>query len=73
MVDGLSLDQLARTEAVHRATAARRLQKVRAQVVSSVRRLLTARLKLSPSELESLVRLARSQLDLSLPPIKADR
>lgn len=63
--DGLSLEQLATAYRVHAATISRRLDKARAAILSRCRRLLGARLGVSRAELESILRMIRSQLELS--------
>jgi RNA polymerase sigma-70 factor (ECF subfamily) len=64
--EGLTLDELAVSLGVHRATVARRLAAARHAIHRETRRLLGAELGLTPAELDSLTRLMRSQLDLSL-------
>ena len=66
-LDGLSIDQLAALHGVHRATAARQVHSARDAVLAGTRRELVRRLRLSPRELASMMRLIHSQLDLSLP------
>ena len=66
LVEGLSVDELAPVFGVHRATAARLLQRARDAVSEGTKRRLTERLSLETSELESILRLVRSQLDLSI-------
>lgn len=65
-VDGLTLDELARVFDVHRATVARHLARARADVRKATLRALRAELRLDGAEADSLVRLVRSQLELSL-------
>ncbi|HEU4533519.1 MAG TPA: hypothetical protein VFS00_05350 [Polyangiaceae bacterium] len=65
-LDGLTIDQLGTLYRVHRATAARWVVDVRARVLQAVQRRLMARLRLDEAELESVMRLARSQLDVSV-------
>jgi RNA polymerase sigma-70 factor (ECF subfamily) len=65
-VDGVTLNALASIYHVHRATIARWLVAVRAQVVAGVQRRLGGDLSMSSAELRSVVRLVRSQLQLSL-------
>jgi RNA polymerase sigma-70 factor (ECF subfamily) len=65
-VDGYTLDQLATVHRVHRATIARWLAATRGQIVDGVRTQLTTELALSPSEIDSLVALVESQLEISL-------
>jgi RNA polymerase sigma-70 factor (ECF subfamily) len=64
--DGLSLDAVARLYRVHRATAARWLADVRQAVLVRVRDTLRAGGALSDSELDSIVRMARSGFDLGI-------
>jgi RNA polymerase sigma-70 factor, ECF subfamily len=65
-LDGLTIDQLGALYRVHRATAARWVADVRARLLKAVQRQLMARLRLDEAELESVMRLARSQLDVSV-------
>ncbi len=64
--DGLTLDALAVELGVHRATVARRLAAARAALRLEARRRLQIALGVRESELESLARVMRSRLDLSL-------
>jgi RNA polymerase sigma-70 factor (ECF subfamily) len=66
-LDGLSIDELAKLHAIHRATAARRVNAARAAVIDGTRAALVARLRIDPAELGSILRLIHSQLDISLP------
>ena len=65
-VDGLSIDEIGAVYAVHRATAARWIQRACDGLFDSTRDLLAKRLALSPSELDRMTSLVRSQLDVSL-------
>jgi RNA polymerase sigma-70 factor, ECF subfamily len=65
-VDALSIDEIGAVYAVHRATAARWIQRACDELNDAVRKLLVSRLSLSPTELEQLTALVRSQLDVSL-------
>lgn len=65
-LEGVSLPGLAALEGVSRATVARSLRDARLTALEKVRGLLRERLKLSEQEGESLVRLLRSRLELSL-------
>jgi RNA polymerase sigma-70 factor (ECF subfamily) len=65
-LESVSLDQLAVLEHTSRSTIARRLAQARADALDRVRALLRERLKLSAKEGESLFRLVRSRLELSL-------
>jgi RNA polymerase sigma-70 factor, ECF subfamily len=65
-VDGLTIDQLGRLHGVHRATCARWIEAARASLLRRVRRHLRQQLGFEERELDSLIGLVRSQLDLSL-------
>ena len=65
-VDGLGVDELAAIYKVHRATAARRLEAARESLGTHLREVLTERLRVSETELGSIVRLVLSSVDLTL-------
>ena len=65
-VDGLNIDEIGAIYRVHRVTAFRWLEKAKEQLVKSTLETLRARLKLPASELESVLRMIRSQIHLSL-------
>jgi RNA polymerase sigma-70 factor (ECF subfamily) len=65
-LDGLTLDELAQVFRAHRATVARWLARCRETLYERVRARLSERLRLDPTELESVLGLVRSQLDLSI-------
>ena len=65
-VDALSIDQIGAVYAVHRATAARWIQRGCESVFAETRRLLAERLALSPTELDRMTALIQSQLEVSL-------
>jgi RNA polymerase sigma-70 factor, ECF subfamily len=64
--DELNIDQIGAIYRVHRVTAFRWLQKGRETLVARTQRLLKQRLKTSDAEFESIVRLIRSQVDVSI-------
>jgi RNA polymerase sigma-70 factor, ECF subfamily len=66
LVFGLSIDQLGAMLGVHRATAARRIAQARAQLAARTRELVAERLELEVRELEQLLGLVISKLDLSM-------
>ena len=66
LVDGMTIDALARLYQIHRATAARQLDKARDRVASGVRRQLERATGIHGDELRELAELVSSQLDLSL-------
>ena len=65
-VDGLNIDEIGAIYRVHRVTAFRWLEKARDQLVKATLDTLRARLKLTPTELDSVLRMIRSQVHLSL-------
>jgi RNA polymerase sigma-70 factor, ECF subfamily len=66
VLDGAGIDRLAALYGVHRATAARWLSSAKASLLEGTRQALRRRLKVTPSELDSILRLIQSQLDVSL-------
>ncbi|HEY3802967.1 MAG TPA: sigma-70 family RNA polymerase sigma factor [Kofleriaceae bacterium] len=66
-LDGLGIDGLAPVFGVHRATVARWLAAARERLQGAVLALLRERLAVGERELESLARLVRSDLEISLP------
>jgi RNA polymerase sigma-70 factor, ECF subfamily len=69
VVDGLSFEKLGRLYGVHRSTALRWIAAANAQILQEVRRHVQEALGLRTSELNSLMRLATSQLEISLSPL----
>lgn len=65
-VDQLTLDQIAATYNIHRATVARTLAQARAELVTSTRSELASILGVAADSLDSVVRAADSRIDLSL-------
>lgn len=65
-VDGLNIDEIGAIYRVHRVTAFRWIEKAKEQLVKSTLDTLKHRLKLPASELESVLRMIRSQIHLSL-------
>lgn len=65
-LDGLSIDQLGALYGVHRATAARWAVAAQEALLTETRRRLTERLRLTHSQLDSVLRLISSQLDVNL-------
>jgi RNA polymerase sigma-70 factor (ECF subfamily) len=62
----LSIDELGVLYRVHRATAARRLQKANAELVSKTRDRLAAGLGIAATDVSSIVRLIQSQIERTL-------
>lgn len=65
-VDRLNIDEIGALYRVHRSTAARWLDKARQSVVDHIRRSMMERLRIQGDEYESIMRLIRSQVDLSI-------
>jgi RNA polymerase sigma-70 factor (ECF subfamily) len=65
-VDQLTLDQIAATYAIHRATVARTLAQARETLVATTRRELAGLVGVPEDALNSVVRAADSRIDLSL-------
>lgn len=63
---GLTVDQIAATHGIHRATAARRVAQARETLARAVRRILDERHGLRGAELASVMGLVRSQLHVSM-------
>lgn len=72
-VAGLSIDQLGAALGIHRATAARRIERARTDLVATTRELLANRLQLSPEELDEVMGLVMSRLDVSMTSLFGDR
>ena len=65
-VDGLTLDQIAATYQLHRATVARTLASARQRLQEATRQGVIEQLGIAPAELSSAIELLDSQIDLSL-------
>ena len=65
-VDGLNIDEIGAIYRVHRVTAFRWLEKAKEQLVRSTLDVLRGRLKLPAAELDSVLRMIRSQIHLSI-------
>jgi RNA polymerase sigma-70 factor (ECF subfamily) len=66
-VAGLSIDQLGVALGIHRATAARRVVRAREALVADTRALLVTRLAVSNEELDEVIGMVLSRLDVSMP------
>lgn len=66
VVHGWSVDRIAALYGVHRATAARRVTAARAELGDAIRVALCARLAISIDQVDSIVRLVQSRIDVSL-------
>ena len=65
-VDGLSIDEIGAIYRIHRVTAFRWLEKAKELLVRATLEALRGRLKLPANELDSVLRMIRSQIHLSL-------
>lgn len=65
-VDGLNIDEIGAIYRIHRVTAFRWLEKAKELLVRSTLEALRGRLKLPSNELDSVLRMIRSQIHLSL-------
>jgi RNA polymerase sigma-70 factor, ECF subfamily len=65
-VDGLTVDDLAVLYHAHRATVARWIAKARREIFQQTRRTLTAKLEVGSAEYESILRMIRSQMHITL-------
>jgi RNA polymerase sigma-70 factor (ECF subfamily) len=65
-IDHMTIDELSVLHRVHRATAARWINDMRAELIAAVRRALVAQLPANDVGLRSIIELVASQLDLSL-------
>jgi RNA polymerase sigma-70 factor (ECF subfamily) len=64
-VDGLTIDELAVRDGIHRATAARRVQAAREAILAQVRLRAAERLGITADEVDSLLPVVASRLELS--------
>lgn len=65
-VDGWTVDRIGELYDVHRATAARWVAAVRERLGDEIRTQLAARLKVDTDEVDSIVRMVQSRIDVSL-------
>jgi RNA polymerase sigma-70 factor (ECF subfamily) len=65
-VDGLNIDEIGAIYRIHRVTAFRWIEKAKELLARSTLEILRGRLQLPANELDSVLRMIRSQLDLSL-------
>ena len=65
-LDGLSLDEIGALYRAHRTTVGRWLDAARQRILDDTRRGLGERLRLGEAEVDSLMALIRSQLDVTL-------
>jgi RNA polymerase sigma-70 factor (ECF subfamily) len=66
LIDGWSIDQVGKLYGVHRATAARWIADARQVLGDTIRSELATRLQIAANEVDSIVRLVQSRVDMSL-------
>jgi RNA polymerase sigma-70 factor, ECF subfamily len=66
VVEGLSIDRIGALYGVHRATAARWLERARAGILERTRAELRRRLGIAEDEVDSILRLVESRVDVTL-------
>jgi RNA polymerase sigma-70 factor (ECF subfamily) len=66
LIDGWSIDQVGKLYGVHRATAARWLTDAREALGEIIRAEVAARLRIAAEDVDSIVRLVQSRVDMSL-------
>jgi len=71
VIDELGIDQIAAIYHVHRATAARQLNQARATLVEATRQRMRVALRVSETELESILRVIMSMAEVTLRQILA--
>lgn len=72
-LDGVSVNDLGRLYRVHRATAGRWLERARDAILAATRARLIERLDVPAAELDSILRLVLSRLEISLRPMFRQR
>jgi len=72
VIAGWTVDQLGQLYGVHRATAARWVAEARDQLGARIRRELGARLGMASNDVDSIIRLVQSRVDVSLERLLAD-
>jgi RNA polymerase sigma-70 factor (ECF subfamily) len=71
VIEGVTVAELGARHGVHGATISRRITRIRGVVLSEARRLVSEQGRLRESELESVVRVLRADLDVSIERILA--
>ena len=72
VIDGLTIDQVATFQNVHRATAARWIEQARESVARNVRRDLMKQFSVDPFEAEELLHWVQSRVEMSLSVLATD-
>jgi RNA polymerase sigma-70 factor (ECF subfamily) len=66
VLDGHGVDRIAELYAIHRSTASRWLTAARAELIKRTKAELRSRLRITPTELDSLLRALADQIDITL-------
>jgi RNA polymerase sigma-70 factor (ECF subfamily) len=69
VIEELGIDRIGAIYGVHRATAARWLERARAALLAGTRRTLMRELRVDRWELDSIIRLIRSRIEISIGPL----
>lgn len=72
VVDGWSIDRIGALYGIHRSSAARRVAAARDELAAAIRMEVSRRLAISIEEVDSIVRLVQSRIDVSLERLLAD-
>jgi len=72
LIDGLTIDQIGAIQGVHRATAARWIDRAREDIAHTVRRQLMKELGADPFEADDVLRWVQSRIELSLSGLAKD-
>jgi RNA polymerase sigma-70 factor (ECF subfamily) len=73
VLESLSIDDIAPVFGVHRATVARWIAGARDRILQLTRKRLMQALELNPQEVDSLIRLVQSRMDVSLEDVLKSR
>jgi len=66
VLDGLGIDAIAELHGIHRSTASRWLTAARDDLIKRTKAALRARLRISPTEVESILKVLADQVDVTL-------
>ncbi len=65
-LEGMTVDEVARLRGIHKSNGSRWIARIRRDILADVKQKLKAELAVSDTELESILRLMQSQLDVSV-------
>jgi RNA polymerase sigma-70 factor (ECF subfamily) len=71
-VERMTIDEIGAIYRVHRATISRRITDVRAELLEATRQRLMERLSVSPAEVDSIIRLVDSKLEITFSQLLGD-